>query len=175
MANQNSSFAKERSIPGGSNPILKAWLIAGTLDISCALLYYYIKTGNDPLNVLTYVAKTALGQELLNNKPILCVMGLLIHFVIAFGWTIIFFWLYPKLKLLQGNKVITGLVYGLFIWLVMTLVVVPLRTSPLGTLNMPHLKIENSIIGAVILMLAVGLPVSLIIGNYYSKKTSTVQ
>lgn len=152
--------------------ILKAWLIAGTLDITGALIYYSIKVGNNPLNLLSNIAKFVLGKDTSNsnvftNGFVLATVGLLIHFAIALGWTLIFYWLCPKISLLNKNKIIAGLVYGVFVWMMMTLAVVPLWNMAL-----PHLKVEPAVIGAMILVLAIGIPLSFIIGNYYSKLSS---
>ena len=164
MSNQNSTSTKA---------ILKAWLIAGTLDISCALLYYYIKSGNNPLDVLVTVSRFALGKEILTsevlgNKPLMWALGLIVHYTIAFAWTILFFWSWPRVSFLQKDKIITGLAYGAFIWIVMNLAVIPMRA-----MRWPPYILQNILIGGVILMLAVGLPVSIIIGNYYSKRSAS--
>ncbi len=154
------------------NTIIKAWLIAGTLDIASALIYYSIKVGNNPLNVLVYVAKVALGKDISSkdifaNGAILAAIGLLVHYIIAFAWTVVFFRLYPKISLLNKNKIVAGIVYGIFVWVMMNLLIVPLRN-----MAMPHLVVQNAVINAVILVLAVGMPLSFIIGDYYLKLSS---
>lgn len=42
--------------PSAKRIILKAWLVAGSLDILTACIYYTIRTGNSPLRVLKFVA-----------------------------------------------------------------------------------------------------------------------
>lgn len=61
----------------------------------------------------------------------------------------------------------TGCLYGVFIWIVMTQVVLPLSNTPKIPFNM-----IQAIIGINILMIAVGIPISIIIGNYYAKSQS---
>jgi len=172
---------EKQSMSAGTKAILKAWLIAGTLDICCAMIWSYtarmLKHAPDPnpLDVLNGVGRVALGKgilsaEVLGNYALMCVIGLVVHYAIAFTWTLIFFWAWPKFKFLQGDKIVVGLCYGIVIWAVMTFAIVPLRI-----MTWPVFVAKNLIIGGAIIMLAVGLPISIIIGNYYSKHESKTQ
>lgn len=151
-----------------SRVIVKAGLIAGTLDILAAFAYYYIKTGKNPLHVLGFVAKTVLGNSITANETVIQVTGLLFHFCIAFAWTLIFFWLLPKIKWLRSNAVIAGLVYGIFVWVMMNLVIMPLYR---GTAYQ-YTNAQSLIVGVVTLMLAIGLPVSVILNHDLSQRNA---
>ena len=145
--------------------IIKAWLLAGTLDILSALLYYYIKTGKDPANVLRYVASAVFGKTAFSGGTSMAAAGLLLHYIIALCWTIFFFLICPWIISVLKSTIVTGLVYGIFVWLVMNLAVVPMGASPKAPFN-----ILNAIINTVILMFAVGLPISIIVNRYYREK-----
>jgi len=93
------------------------------------------------------------------------IAGLLFHYLIAFSFTLLFFWLYPKWKALAWNKFVTAFGYGLFVWAVMNLLVVPMSLTPKKPFD-----ISRALIAATILICMIGLPVTLIIGNYYTKK-----
>jgi len=144
--------------------IIKAGLLAGTLDILSAILYYYCKTGKNGFNVLNYVASGVFGKEAISGGNSMAIAGLLFHYFIAFCWTLFFFFIYPSIHSLLKNKIVAGIIYGVFIWIIMNLVVVPMTAIP----KRPFI-ISGAIINMVILILAVGLPISLVIGNYYSK------
>ena len=90
--------------------------------------------------------------------------GLVFHYIIAFSFTILFFLLYPKLTILSKNRIITGIVYGLFIWAFMNLVVVPLS-------NVVHrpFKLEGMLINMAILVVLIGIPLSFMANAYYRK------
>jgi hypothetical protein len=162
----------DRSSISESNIILKAWLIAGTADICCAMLYTYIRSGANPLNVLAYVGQYALGREMSaamhNNFGLLCFTGLMVHYTIAFVWTLVFYYAWPKVKLLQLNFILSGIIYGTFVWAVMNFVVLPIRK-----MAFPIYVWKNVFINAGILMIAIGIPLSLVIGNYYRKTSSS--
>ena len=142
--------------------ILKTGLIAGTCDITCAMIHYFIVTGNNPLRVLNYVASAVFGKEAFDGGAAMPLLGLLFHYTIATIFTTFFFLLYPKLKFLSKNIVVSGIGYGLFVWLVMNLAVVPL--SKIG--RFPSNPI-NATIGLIIIMIAIGLPISILTYRYY--------
>lgn len=145
------------------NTIIKACLIAGTLDILCAFAQFYIRTGKSPVVVLKFIASGVFGKAALAGGTEMALLGLLFHFVIAFTWTVIFFQSYPQIPLLAKNKIAGGIAYGFVIWLVMTRVVLPLSNTP----KIPFNAVQ-AIIGIVILMFAVGLPISFIVSRFYS-------
>ena len=149
--------------------IILAGLTAGTLDITAAAIQYYIKTGKGPGGVLRFIARGVFGKEAATGGFPMACWGLFFHFVIAFLFTLFFFWLYPKIRLLSKNKIVTGLVYGLFVWSVMNLIVVPMSNTP----KLPF-DINKAIIAMLILMFCVGLPISLITGKYYSRKSTLI-
>ena len=148
-----------------SSLIIKAGLLAGTLDILAAFIYFFVKTGKNPLNVLSYVSKQALGESTFTGKTMQQVTGLLVHFTIAFGWTVLFFILFPRLKWLRINKFITAIVYGTFVWTMMNLAILPAWAGKAFVY-----KGETTIVNCLILMVAIGLPLSLIAAKYYSKE-----
>ncbi len=148
-----------------TSAIIKAWLIAGTLDILSAFIYVYIKNGVFvPLNILKFVASGLFGQAALNGGNGMAIAGLIIHYCIALTFTVIFFWLYPKIKIAQKSKILTGIIYGLFVWIVMNLLMLPLTRIPHRPFN-----ITNAIINIGILMLCIGQPISFVANSFYKK------
>jgi uncharacterized membrane protein YagU involved in acid resistance len=108
--------------------ILLATLIAGILDASCAMINFKINvpTGN-PLLIWRGVAGGAFGDTARSGGLFpWAIVGILFHFLIVFLFTSFFFFIYPKIKALQKNPIVTGLLYGIFIWTVMNFVVLPL-------------------------------------------------
>lgn len=137
--------------------ILAAGLLVGTLDISAACLQYYIRTGKSPDNVLKFVASGVFGKEAFAGGALMSVCGLLFHFLIAFIFTTFFFFIYPRLKFLSFNVIITAILYGVFTWTVMNRIVLPLSNTP----PLPFTW-TGAIIAAGILTLCIGLPLSII-------------
>lgn len=146
--------------------ILKAGLVVGTLDILSAFLYYFIKTGNkNVFNVLKYVAGGLFGKDsyLGSNGRILA--GLLLHYIIAMLFTILLFWIFPKLQLFSTNKILTGIGYGVFVWTVMNLIVVPLSNIGKRPFNT-----GDVLINMLILIVCMGIPLSIWANKFYRKE-----
>lgn len=141
--------------------ILWAGLLSGTLDILAACGLFSIRTGQDPTTVLRFVASGALGAKALTGGWTAALLGLFFHFIIAFSWTILFFLVNPKLP--KGNWIIYGLLYGLVVWLVMNLIVLPY----LSKITPRPFNWESAITGVIVLMLAIGLPVSYLSHKFY--------
>ncbi len=147
--------------------IIKAGLIVGTLDILSAFIYYFIKTGDkNVFNVLKYVASGIFGKEASSGGNSMIMAGLVLHYIIAFAFTIFFFWLFPKIKVFSKNKILTGVIYGVFTWMVMNLVVVPLSNIGSRPFNM-----INALINVIILIVCIGIPLSFMANTFYRKKT----
>ncbi len=138
-----------------NSTIVKAGVIVGSLDILTAFIHYFIKTGKNPLNVLKFISSGIFGAAAFSGGNMMILSGLILHYIIAFAFTIFFFWLFPKIKIFSKSKTLTGIIYGIFIWVVMNLVVVPLSKIP----NRPF-NIGNSILAATILVVCIGIPLS---------------
>ena len=142
--------------------IIGAGLLVGTLDIIAACLQYFIKTGKGPENVLKFVASGVFGKEAFTGGILMSVCGLLFHFLIAFTFTTFFFFIYPKLKFLSFNAILTAILYGVFTWAVMNRVVLPLSNTP----AIPF-TLAGAAIAAGILCLCIGLPLAIIAKREY--------
>ena len=71
---------------------------------------------------------------------------------------------YPKISPVLKNQFVIAIVFGLAIWVVMNLVVLPLSSVPKSPFNL-----VGALKGAAILIVAVGLPISWSAHKYYSK------
>jgi len=145
--------------------ILKAGLVAGTLDITIACFQYYLKTGKSPGNVFRFIASGIFGKAAFTGGMAMAAAGLLLHYIIAFTWTIIFFKLYPGIALLRKNIILTAVLYGAFVWLIMNRVVLPLSAAP----PQPFI-IKQAAIAMLILICAIGLPLSIFAKSHYSNR-----
>jgi hypothetical protein len=144
--------------------ILKAWLLAGTLDATAAITYYTIKGNRQPGKIFQYIASSVFGKDALTGGNTMVFFGVLFHYMIALAFTLFFFFIYPKINFLAKNKFVIAVLYGGFVWAIMNLLVVP------NTLiNKYPTRPEGIIVNLIILILMIGLPLSFIIGNYYSR------
>jgi hypothetical protein len=151
--------------------ILKAGLIAGTMDILAACILVYIRTGHTyATGILKFIASGVFGKAALDGGSPMIFAGLLFHYLIAGIFAAFFFWVYPKIQIASKNRLATAVVYGIFAWCVMNLVVVPLS----HVASRP-IKLSNALINIGILIICIGIPVSFIAHSYYRKAAPKIQ
>lgn len=163
-----SNSIKERS-SNSSTPfktILTAGFTAGLLDILAAIIVYsFIMNKATPVQILQSVASGVFGKDAFAGDTSMAVYGLLFHFIIAVIFAAIYFFIYPLLPFVKKQKVIRGLLYGIVVWLIMNLLVVPNSNA-----GQAPFKWSAALIGCSILMLCIGLPIALITNKYYQSK-----
>ncbi len=165
MTNSNNQNNKAPRFP--ASLIIRAGLIAGTLDICLAFLYSYIKRGTMPDKVLQYIAATVFKKATFTEPVVACAIGLLIHFAIAMGWAIFFFMIYNMLKLYRLNVLVTAVLYGLYIWTKMNVFILPRWNGKPYVFNA-----ESFVVNAGILIIAIGLPLSILAKQQYTKNNN---
>jgi hypothetical protein len=141
--------------------ILFTGFLAGTLDAFAAIVVYQA----DPLKLFQFIASAAFGNEAFAGGTTMVLWGVLFHYFIACFWTLLFFIIYPRISLLWQNILMTGLIYGIVIWLCMNLVVLPLSKISQGPFDLSQVMI-----GMLILMIMVGLPIALMAHRYYRQQ-----
>lgn len=144
--------------------ILLSGFIAGTLDIVCAILF--LANGN-ATGVFRFIAKGAMGNAAYEGGTEMVLLGAAFHYIIAFCFAAGYFLVFPRIPFLRKQKVLSGLLYGIFIWFFMQYLVLPFTFNPPGPFTF-----SGAWKGMVILMLAVGLPVSLITHAGYAYRSS---
>ena len=156
--------------PNLLNAILLTGLIAGTMDATAASIQFYINTGKDPALVFRYIASAVFKDETKTGSLYgWAAVGLLFHYLIAMTWTVVFYLLFKPIRSILTNKYVAGIVYAAFVWCVMNLIVVPVA------FNRPiHLIAKNALIAYGILVIAIGLPISLMADWYYRRKAKSV-
>ncbi|TFF39711.1 hypothetical protein [Mucilaginibacter psychrotolerans] len=133
-----------------------AALIAGTLD---ALAAVFILAHGQAASVFHYIAAAAIGLQASfggGNGTVL--LGLAIHYLIAGIFTWLFFILYNKIAALRKNAGLIAFIYGIVIWLIMNLLVLPLSKI---NIDFHRFTFKGFAIGAAILIVFVALPIVL--------------
>src|SRR5687768_11976817 len=105
--------------------ILFTGLLAGLLDGLAAIIQYTLNGGKNPASVFKYIASGIFGREAFSKGDSMVIWGVLFHLLIALLFTAFYFLIYPRIKWLGENKVLAGILYGIFVWAVMTQLVVP--------------------------------------------------
>lgn len=130
--------------------ILVGGTTAGTLDLICAFITF---GPNVPKNI----AAGLLGAQAVRGGPSIWILGVLLHFFIAFSAATVYCLASRKLEFLKEHFVVCGLFYGIAVFLVMNLIVLPLCAFHFTG---PY-QLNGLIQGLVVHMLIIGLPISL--------------
>src|SRR5882762_6644070 len=141
--------------------ILCGGLIAGTMDITAAILTYKVRNNVPPIRILQSVASGLLGNDAFTGGARTAALGLFLHFVIAFGATAVFYLASRKMPWLIDNAVIAGILYGIVVQQFMQQVVLPLSAFHKAPFNFSAL-----LIGLVTHVICVGLPIALAVGKF---------
>ena len=106
-----------------------AGLAAGTLDILFAFVNNH---AIGPVRVLQAVASGLLGRDAYQGGLGAAATGLAAHFLLAFGFATIYFFLARPMRFPLRYWLQAGIVYGLMVFVVMTYIVVPLSRAAIG-------------------------------------------
>jgi hypothetical protein len=145
-----------------SRAIFWGGLVAGTLDITAACVYSWVRAKVSPVRVLQSVASGLLGPDSYGGGAKTAVLGLAFHFLIATTATALFYLASRKLRFMIERPVTWGLVYGVLVYLFMNFVVLPLSALPMRTAP----PLSSRVINCLIIMFCVGLPIALIVRRF---------
>lgn len=136
--------------------ILVGGAVVGVLDALDATVALKLALGFAPLPIYQFVASGLLGSAAFSGGVATALLGLGLHFLIAFGAATAFVLAAKRLPALLRNPIPWGLAFGVAVWLFMGRVVLPLsRVQPAPF----HLGLMiNGIVGHALL---VGLPIAL--------------
>lgn len=136
-----------------------AGLIAGTLDISSAFIFWG-RRGIGPIRGLQIIATGLVGPASYEGGLASAGLGLAVHFLIAFTAAALFYAASRRLRFLTQHGVSSGLAYGVAIYIFMNCVVLPLAAFK------PKYTVSSVATGVLIIMFLVGLPIALIVRRF---------
>jgi hypothetical protein len=123
--------------------ILWATLLVGSLDIIIAMVSFYGRTGKDPQIVPLVYSPRLSWQRSVFGRCYYVFIGPGTSFCGRFYMDLLFFGVYPKLNFLSASRLFTGILDGIFIWFIMSHVVVPASRAFVGIF-----KIKEAATGA---------------------------
>ena len=139
--------------------ILTAGLVVGVLDISSAFVIWW-QRGVALQRGLQGIAAGLLGAKSYQGGMATAVLGLALHFFIAFLVVTIFYLASRKIPFLTAHAFICGVFYGIGVYMVMYWIVLP---SAFSTFR--H-RTSNELIELAIHICLIGLPPAFILRRY---------
>ena len=144
---------------GAFRAIVTAGLIIGVLDISSAFVIWW-QRGVGARRGLQGIAAGLLGANSLDGGLITAGLGLALHFFVAFVVASVFFLASRKLKFLTIHPVVSGVLYGVGVYVVMYWFVLPAAFP-----TFRH-RLWNELLAVAIHISLIGLPCALIVRRY---------
>jgi|SRR5262245_26883857 len=136
--------------------VLAGGLVAGTLDIVYACVFWALEANVPVQRILQSVAAGLLGKESFEGGAPTAALGLALHFFIATSMSVVYYLIGRRWALLWQRPVLSGGVYGLLLYLIMNYVVVPLSAA--GPSSKNALWIGLSVMVHICL---IGIPIAL--------------
>ena len=133
-------------------------LLVGVLDLTYAIVVY---SPHKPILVPQTIASGLLGMQSYNGGTRTAALGVILHFVIAFGAATVYFLASRRFEILRHRAVLFGLLYGALVYLFMHLIVLPLSAAPKGYAPLIYQACEFAWH-----WVGVGLPIALSIRHY---------
>jgi uncharacterized membrane protein YagU involved in acid resistance len=140
--------------------LLAAGFICGVMDITAALVVYG-RFGLKPMRLLQGIASGLLGQTAFTGGLATALLGLLCHFVIAFGAATVYLLASRALGFLTEHAIVSGVLYGVAVYFFMQHIVLPLSAGAKRPFSS-----QMMVIGVIIHIFCVGLPIALSIRRF---------
>ena len=137
-------------------------LIVGAMDITSAIIIT-ISRGSTVTRLFQFIASGLLGPKAFQGGTATAALGLGLHFVIAFALVAVFYAASRQIAFLGRQAVISGLVYGLIVFGVMNLIVLPVSAAK------PRHTWSGDLIQIGIHMFVIGLPTALLVRRFSSE------
>jgi hypothetical protein len=142
----SGSHTIPRAIAGGT-------LAVGVLDALDAIVVFGLRSGTPPARIFQGIAAGVLGPAAFRGGAATALLGLFLHFTIAFAIVSIYVGASRWMPALRRHPFLWGPVYGIAVYFLMNLVVIPL--SAIGATRFTTFGVVN---GLLIHAIGVGLP-----------------
>ncbi len=144
------------SRPHAVSVILRGGLIAGTLDIAYACVFWYLKAKVAPVRIFQSVAAGLLGPASFKGGIETAALGLGLHFLIALSFAVVYVVAARQWEQMRDRPWVFGAMAGLLLYTFMNYVVLPLSAAA------PPSKDPLWIVLSVLVhVVFVGIPVAL--------------
>lgn len=116
--------------------IFSGTLIVGSLDLTYAIVFWFLRRGLPPTRILQSVAAGLLGRDGARNGGMSsALLGLVLHYFIAFAIVFVYWIVSRRVPILTTRPWLFGAIYGLGVYAFMNYVVIPL--SAIGRSTAP--------------------------------------
>lgn len=146
------------------NALLRLSMVGGLIiGIAHTISYHWLISsvlGGYPLmSVYQYIASGALGEVAFAGGIATALLGVLFHFIVSFFVSSVFVLSASRIFLLRRYPVVGSLLYGLGVFIVMSMIVIPLSATP----PLPAPTTSQLILIIFDHILVIGLPLGILV------------
>jgi hypothetical protein len=142
--------------PRAFDAILYGGLAVGVLDGMAAVITTILR-GGSPFRMFQGIASGLIGRASFEGGWATALLGVSLHFLIAFIWAAIYYGAGLKLPALIKRALICGPIYGVVVYFAMQIIVLPL-----SAIRKPPLSFAAPVQSIIVHILCVGLPIALL-------------
>jgi len=110
-------------------------LLAGTADLVFASVFWAVKADVPPIRIFQSIASGLLGESSFAQGAASATLGLVLHYTIIAGMMAAYYAVAQRVPRLVAQWLTFGAVYGLWLYVAMTWIVVPLSAADTGSRN----------------------------------------
>jgi uncharacterized membrane protein YagU involved in acid resistance len=143
----------------GTESIVYGGLVVGALDAIDAIVIFGLR-GATPVRVFQGIAAGLLGRATFQGGLRTALLGLAIHFFIAFSIVIAYYAASRRVSILTRRPVVCGAIYGVLVYFFMNRIVIPLSAIGSTAFSLPLF-----VNGIVIHILGIGVPAALFVAR----------
>jgi len=136
--------------------VLAGGIVAGTLDILYAWLFWMLKAGVPMQRILQSVASGLLGESSFTGGGATAAFGFALHYLIATTMSLTYYLVARRWSLLVRHPSLCGAGYGLMLYGIMNYIVVPLSAAGAGATDRLWTTLT-----IVVHMVLIGIPIAL--------------
>lgn len=111
-------------------PAAIAAVIAGTLDLTLAILFFGIQQSAPFTAVPHSVASALIGVRAFTGGVPTAILGIALHYLVAFCIALFYYALSLRFGFLNQHPLLSGAAYGIGVYIFMRHLVVPLTAKP---------------------------------------------
>ena len=152
-----------------ARPVALATLVAGTLDLSAACISAWLRTGATPDVIFRAVASGPFGDAAQGGGAGMAVAGVLVHYGIMAVIAAVFVLAASRIGKLPEEPLRWGLLYGVGVYIVMELIVLPLRWPA----AFPKTDASHVLLALAFMTMCVGVPIALIAARFLGRRPAT--
>ena len=140
--------------------IIVGGLVAGALDLLFAVSFALYR-GAAPTRVFQAIASGVLGNDAFVGGAVVSVFGVACHFALSLLWAALFATIAWRIPAIARKPLLTGIGFGLIVFLAMRLIVLPLSAYPKPVTFAPL----ATVLDLLSHMLLFGVPIAWFVGR----------